>query len=729
MMTARKACLTAVLTVCLTISAAWAEAPLADRLPGGSLLYVGGAGRTLSFSGSMLGQLLDEPATGQMYAALKQAAMAEVGGGAEGTFVKNLWQMGEIAWKHPLALAVTEVRPPSDSGPPSVSAALVIDLKGDRTAFAEHLEKALAAIPEDENPFREATHGEVNYRTMPLPMAGGVSFGFHGDLFFLAVGEDMPAALLDLKPADSLAAEKRFTAALAGVDGENVQVACFLDFRRGTDLSLRFTPVLPGGPDPKAILAGMGLDKLEAAAGTVRVVDRGMLTRIKVYTPAPHQGVLAALAGPPLTDADLKGLPADALYAGAMNLSPGRFFDEIRKAVGEIDPDAAEEMDEGIAELNEQLGLDVRKELLASLGDTWQIASAPSLGGILTGTVLSVEIKDAQTFNVTMGKLLARAQQSFGRGRRAPRFGVSRIGRTDIHYVTIPDREMPLSPAWAVHDGRLYLAAWPQVVQAALAGEQGKALTAHPAFARAREHLSAKPVSMSFVNIPAVVRLVYPVGLIGWNVIAAEMRDRLDVEVSPTWLPALSSFEKYLWPTVTAVSAEEDGIVFEEYGSVPGFSGLASMSSAISMLMPALTRARSQARFAKSMANLNGLGKAIALYQGSHDDQFPPNLDVLVEEGLIDPSQLVMPSSDHNPPRLSRGRLIGSLDYAYVQPPQGVATPADFIMAYERPDLARRRGLGGIAVLHRGINVTRMTFAQFHRAMDRNEKILREARR
>lgn len=50
---------------------------------------------------------------------------------------------------------------------------------------------------------------------------------------------------------------------------------------------------------------------------------------------------------------------------------------------------------------------------------------------------------------------------------------------------------------------------------------------------------------------------------------------------------------------------------------------IAIIALLVSILMPGLARARELARRAKCMSNLNGLGKAIALYQGQYDDKWP----------------------------------------------------------------------------------------------------------
>ncbi|HDY65359.1 MAG TPA: DUF4190 domain-containing protein [Phycisphaerae bacterium] len=54
----------------------------------------------------------------------------------------------------------------------------------------------------------------------------------------------------------------------------------------------------------------------------------------------------------------------------------------------------------------------------------------------------------------------------------------------------------------------------------------------------------------------------------------------------------------------------------------------------VSILLPSLNRARSLAKQAVCMANLNAIGKGLIMYTAENEDQYPPTLEDLIETGM-----------------------------------------------------------------------------------------------
>jgi prepilin-type processing-associated H-X9-DG protein len=90
----------------------------------------------------------------------------------------------------------------------------------------------------------------------------------------------------------------------------------------------------------------------------------------------------------------------------------------------------------------------------------------------------------------------------------------------------------------------------------------------------------------------------------------------------------------------------------------------------LAIMLPALSRAREMAnRFACS-ANMRGITQTMFLYSNNNDDQFPPDLNLLVQDGSITAKSLQCLSAD-------------TANYIYVYPNKGANSPDDAILLYE----------------------------------------------
>ncbi|MCD6303938.1 MAG: hypothetical protein J7M21_03130, partial [Planctomycetes bacterium] len=200
--------------------------PLAERLPGDCLAYAGWAGRSLAFDGSTFGQLLADPAVAKVMGSLKAAILADVHGPRDRAAVEHLWQMGRIAWQHPIAAALIDLKAQPR---PSADAVLLVDLGEDREEFAGHLEAVLASM-KDELAFKDATIGTVAPKVFRPKDGPQVSYGYLGNVLFVAVGDAAAGRVIGLAPSGSLASAKsKFSRCMKALGGEGVQAAYYVD--------------------------------------------------------------------------------------------------------------------------------------------------------------------------------------------------------------------------------------------------------------------------------------------------------------------------------------------------------------------------------------------------------------------------------------------------------------------------------------------------------------------
>ncbi|MCD6364901.1 MAG: hypothetical protein J7M14_03410, partial [Planctomycetes bacterium] len=350
------------------VMAAGAAQPLAERLPAQTLAYIGWAGtETLEYDGSIFGQFLKEPALGRMMAALRRAMCKE-----SPAWTDKAWAMARLVWKRPLAAALLDVRI-SEEGLVPVGA-LLVDLGDKKDAFAAQLDDILhMRSPVATMPFTDATVASVTYKVLERDDAPEIAFGYIGNVFFCTVGRDAAKLLIDLKLAQSLKANKAFAACMGAASGENELAAWYGDLGA---IGRRLEPLVSGalaakgGPTPQRLLETLGLSEVTALAGATRILDKGMYTKVRLFSPAPHRGVLLPLAGAVLSPADLAGVPADADFVVAAKISPAALYAEIRDIVKTLSPPSDADITAALTTLEAQLGLSIETDLLNSMGDT-----------------------------------------------------------------------------------------------------------------------------------------------------------------------------------------------------------------------------------------------------------------------------------------------------------------------------------------------------------------------
>jgi hypothetical protein len=624
-----------------------------------------------------------------------------------------------------------------------------VDLGKDADEFAKHLDALLAQFAA-QFPAAEDKIGDEAVRKINGPEGVKFTFGYLKNVFFIAVGAEVAKQVIELDPARSLATSKKFAGPMQAVLGENVQLAFYLDVAAG--LKLAETAMGPPASQPAGeptessfhkTVRALGLANVSSVVYGMRVVDRGIYSKMKIFSPAPHQGMLMLFAGKPLTEEDLAGIPDDADYAVAAKVNPSELYQELRRVIAAVDAHADEEFAKGLERVNKQIGVSIEGDILANLGEAHVLSCAPSQGGFITGTAISVELKDAEKFKQVVAKLEAglipkpttqpAEENDMGatyppmmrRGREVS-LNVIKTAWGEIHSLNFKGMPIPVTPAWAVQGDRLYIAAWPQVIQSVVQNKTVKGfrpLTQNAAFLKARGYITGKPSGLAYANTPGILRQSYNFLLLGWTMAANAVPNQA-IDLRQEWLPPLATLENYLWPMISAFSAEPDGIVIEGYGSLPG-GGLVLLPAAnplmVSIALPALGAAREKAKLAVSMSNLHSLSMMVATYQANQSGQYPPNLEALVESKcLTNPGALKSPFTSHPPPRLEDGKIVGAVDYVYLALPEGA--PRDMIMFYERPEnTAGRQPIG--AAMADG-SVRQMNMAEFRAAFKKTQEYI-----
>ncbi len=653
--------------------------PLIEKLPTGAIGYFGWAGRSLTFDGSMFGQLLQEKFVSEIAESIQRHP--------DNPAPQIAIRVMRMLLASPFAVAVYE----GHAGTPDV---VLVAEPGKGAKDFQVLIQSLRQNGQVEDEKRFVTIGTLRFEVLdtqagPDGPEPRLLYASSGQTVWLVEGLDTAKRIGQLRAATSIQADKTLRQRVASLTTDHLQLALDVDV-----VKLRNVINGQAGSDSAEINAmfyALGLAKVKSVTMTSSIVDKGFLTRLKIQSPAPHKGVLAALASEAIDPSRLEFLPADASLAVAMQVEPDRI---LRAVLEQLSPARARSIQQQMEMIKQRMGVDV-PALLANLNGVWTLCQADSYGGAMTGLAATMQVRNEDAFKADLARIET-ILDGIVRSRGLRGVQVYKVGRLEIHYVPnlLPDSTMAVGMAWAVHKGRLYVSPWPQVVQTAIhraESDSAGSLTARPAFQRIRSKLPEKASLVTWADYPSSLRRGYGALLLLNAVLAGQMGERMPgLEFQATWLPALSTLEKYIWPSVTVLSHDETGIGLSSYGSLPlnvGPIDLSTTPLAVSILLPSIARARSLAARTASQATVSGLIKGVYLYAAEHRDRAPGSLTDLAEQGYVSIRMLYSPSGKAPRDEATLRRLKPQPDYVYIRPADSLDDAAPgAVLIFERPE-------------------------------------------
>jgi hypothetical protein len=445
-------------------------------------------------------------------------------------------------------------------------------------------------------------------------------------------------------------------------------------------------------PGLKRIIATRGFDGKDFA------------THAFIEAPLPHKGITALMDAAPLSDTDLKLVPADASTLMAASFDLAGLLRTIRDTAGEVDPQAKVKVDQGIGAVSMFVGKNLETEILDPLGEHWVAYLSPSVAGRgITGRVGVNHLKDAKKAEQGLNSLaiaVCNAINSQSKQKDVSiRFQQTKIADLNISYIAIP----LVTPAWAVKDGNLYVGLYPQNVAAAAraAGADGKSILDNPDFSAMRKRLNVeKPTSFSYIDMR-------PTAAEGYQMVLAIMRfglglgDLAGVKSPETVLPPLYAIIPHRSPAGAASYVDEAGWHSHSVSPFPGAQilsgqqgmGLAGPAIAASLMLPAMSKAREQAQAVQSVTHLRQIALGCQMYATDHAGKLPPDLGSLASGGYIaDPRIFLKPTSTAQIPVIPKDQqkdwVNKHADFVLAisdTPMKEIRLPSQTLLAYEKP--------------------------------------------
>ncbi|MEZ6056809.1 MAG: DUF1559 domain-containing protein [Planctomycetaceae bacterium] len=380
------------------------------------------------------------------------------------------------------------------------------------------------------------------------------------------------------------------------------------------------------------VLKMVGIDGLNAVVSQSGYKGEALWSETWIDAPAPRRRLLSLSDGRPMTMADLPPLPVGTTTFSAGRIQPTAAFDvilEIAHDAEKLIPEADGEVDAFIAKVREELGMNVRDELIDSLGNIICGYDDNRQGILGMGAGVVIEVKHPERLAKAMTKVLA-AMERVSEGKAIVR-QVPRHGR-DMVMVEVPPS--PFGQTYCI-DGNWMVIGSPQVVEAFLLRVDGKLETWKPSNAHVTA-LAELPQEFGGITVSdprGSIELI--MGLLPMIVGAGEAAISQSGEFPPGFtlpfgiedIPPAELISKPLFPNVVVAEVNEAGFHYTSRSAVPGIPFLGGGDAAttaavvavgVALLLPAVQAARQAARRAASTNNLRQMGLAMHNYEATH---------------------------------------------------------------------------------------------------------------
>lgn len=493
-----------------------------------------------------------------------------------------------------------------------VTGGLIINAGDQGPALVAELVKLLTT---PENPLQTVTVGNLSFkRFVPQeqsPIQYEVTLGVAGPYVVVGIGKESVEGIVqrirDKKTPQWLTdLQKRLP----------VERRASLSYLNVKSLTDTFLPL--AGPQGSALAESLGAKQIETIESVTGLDESGIVTRTFLKISGEPRGVLTVFNGQAITPEKVGFIPKDANWASVASFNLLRTYNLVASTIAEHAPPAVKQQFESFAEgFEQQFGLRLDTDVLASFGDTWSIWISPADGWL--GLTLSVDVVDQEKLAPLLTKLSEMLERGPYTRLKALPFGEQTM------YVLL-DRGWYVQPTLALTKSRLIFSLSSQGVKSTLtARPEEVGLFGEKQFAAAFA-APGKIIAIDYQNTPKLFEATYGsltmLSSVAINAINKQP-SRYPLPFNSVSLPSGRSIQRHLQPGLTVTRWTDDGIESESHQTLPMPGIGASAPVAVALVLPAVQAAREAARRTGSMNNL----KHIALAMHNHHDvytNFPP---------------------------------------------------------------------------------------------------------
>ncbi len=585
------------------------------------------------FNKSIAGRIWNDPSTQTFCTSIKTKTLPTVmqKAQADGDVPQSIGmilQYAELVLSRPVVMGIARVE--TKEGPPACFFA-IIDAGSRKADLAAVLNKLETMLGEDKIGEVEVgsmkMHGPKDKNDVP------VYWGWAGNHLVFA-GNDAQGAVV------KYVAKPRVTAAtyLDKVPGHGDALAVYYDFGKLIGMMNAFA-AREGGEKEfamiKAILGQVGLGNLGTMTARVGFSGPDLVSDSFVEVPQPRRGIFAA--SKPVELSLFGMVDSQAMSATAFNYDLAGLYDGVMEAVRRASPNEVyPEIQEGLTEIESEIKLNIRNDLLGTLAGpvvSYTLPAGKMTEAPMGGFVVMAKLSDGARFEKTMTTLGELVAPQF-KGMLQIGSQTTEDGRT-LHVWSSPVLAFAqLMPTWSIVDSQLVLGSNTALCQKAISqvasqGEPAESLLDAEGFKKVTAQLpkdkdllslSYIDSQMQFTQMMMQFRQLWPVAVMG------AMQQGIEL---PVMLPALEHVAQEMQPACEYSYAGPDGLYSHYQGSGLEVSlrGVAGAAVGAGVAMPALARARQQAKRVASMAHLKQLSLAVIMYADDHDGTFPDTLE------------------------------------------------------------------------------------------------------
>ncbi|MHC4952759.1 MAG: DUF3352 domain-containing protein [Planctomycetota bacterium] len=427
--------------------------------------------------------------------------------------------------------------------------------------------------------FTPAKEGDIEIFSAEIPGGGAVAYAIAGDRLVMTSSvkrlKDVLGRLKGTRAAN-LRGSPALGGALKRLGAKRNGTVFYLDAKRAGKIGMALMRTFADEADVREaemIASAIGLDAVEHVVVTDIPQGPNFRTEFLIKM-SERKGLFGFMQDAPTAHRFASFVPREPLLYASEKSDVARYFDDGVKWAETFEPGATKEVQQILQRYNRVLGIDLRKDLIGSLGDEWGFyVDAPPGGGLIPDMVMFASLRDREKLHKSLRALVERypdvlAMYGEGTVERSPkiRHRKTTFGDHEIHCIEIVDRRgepIPVVPCWTMGKDYVAMALWPATLKHALTRKSS--LADNPRFQELRAAIPQGAISCGYWDMPKFVGWGYNTVVPALQGVQGAINHKLKpygASVNMHDLPPASVILKHLTPVMSYTKIEKDAVRF-----------------------------------------------------------------------------------------------------------------------------------------------------------------------